>query len=113
MQTTYRALDSIQLLLTAISATEQADEVERHKMELLRTSFDEQARNVTRRNASQLVDGQPVRGLLPWREVMTPHQMSLLEPIRSPNLPQTYLRSIVGLHLVNMVIHTPSFNVPT
>ena len=73
MQTTYRALDSIQLLLTAISATEQADEVERHKMELLRTSFDEQARNVTRRNASQLVDGQPVRGLLPWREVMTPH----------------------------------------
>ncbi len=73
MQTTYRALDSIQLLLTAVSATEQADEVERHKMDLLRTSFDEQARNVTRRNSNQLVEGQPVRGLLPWREVMTPH----------------------------------------
>ena len=73
MQATYRVLDSIQLLLTAVSATEQADEVERHKMELLRTSFDEQARNITRRNGSQMVEGQPVRGLLPWREVITPH----------------------------------------
>src|SRR5450755_296914 len=72
-QAAYRILDSIQLLLAAISATEQADEVERQKMELLRLSFDEQARNITRRNTGALVGGQLPRGLLPWREVITPH----------------------------------------
>jgi hypothetical protein len=72
-QAAYRLLDSIQLLLAAISATEQADEVERQKMELLRISFDEQARNVTRRKTGPLMGGQTPQGLLPWREVITPH----------------------------------------
>src|SRR5579872_5406080 len=43
---TYRALDSIYRLLSAISA-EQATEVERSKQELLRIRFDEQARTET------------------------------------------------------------------
>jgi predicted AAA+ superfamily ATPase len=72
-QAAYRILDSIQLLLVAVSATEQADEVERQKMELLRISFDEQARNITRRTTGSLVEGQTPKGLLPWREVITPH----------------------------------------
>src|SRR5207249_3280500 len=38
----YRALDSVQRLLTAISAAPQAHEIERQKRELLRISFDEQ-----------------------------------------------------------------------
>ncbi|GAC1377123.1 MAG: Swt1 family HEPN domain-containing protein [Ktedonobacteraceae bacterium] len=72
-QLAYRVLDSIQLLLVATSATTQADEVERQKMDLLRISFDEQARNITRRNTGPLLEGSTPKGLLPWREVITPH----------------------------------------
>ena len=68
----YRALDSIHRLLTAISA-EQAAEVERSKQELLRVRFDEQARNETRKIALAPTEGQPAAGLKPWREVITPH----------------------------------------
>jgi predicted AAA+ superfamily ATPase len=68
----YRALDSIHRLLSAISA-EQAAEVERSKQELLRVRFDEQARTETRKLAVAPTEGQPERGLKPWREVITPH----------------------------------------
>src|SRR5262249_4169994 len=47
----YRALDSVQRLLTAVSASQQASEVERQKQELLRLRFDEQVRNETRKAA--------------------------------------------------------------
>jgi len=70
--TTYRALDSIHRLLSAISA-EQATEVERSKQDLLRVRFDEQARTETRKLAVTPTEGQPERGLKPWREVITPH----------------------------------------
>jgi predicted AAA+ superfamily ATPase len=69
---TYRALDSIYRLLSAVSA-EQAAEVERSKQELLRVRFDEQARSETRKLAVAPTEGQPERGLKPWREVLTPH----------------------------------------
>ncbi len=68
----YRALDSIHRLLSAISA-EQAAEIERSKQELLRVRFDEQARTETRKLAVAPTEGQPERGLKPWREVITPH----------------------------------------
>src|SRR5437588_6993065 len=44
MDDAYRALDSIQRLLTAVSAAVPAGEVERQKHELLRQRFEEQAR---------------------------------------------------------------------
>ncbi len=69
---TYRALDSIHRLLSAISA-EEAQEVERSKHELLRLRFEDQARKETRRAATTPLEGQPVAGLKPWREVVTPH----------------------------------------
>ena len=46
----YRALDSIQRLLTSISA-EEANEIERQKQEVLRIRFEEQARKETRKAA--------------------------------------------------------------
>ena len=52
----YRALDSIQRLLSAISA-EQAQEVDRMKHELLRVRFDEQARNEVRKVAVAPTEG--------------------------------------------------------
>jgi len=68
----YRALDSVTRLLTAISAPE-ADQVEKQKQELLRIRFEEQARNVTRRITAAPTEGQPMSGLKPWREIVTPH----------------------------------------
>src|SRR5712692_8544399 len=47
----YRALDSIQRLLTSVSAADQATEVERQKQELLRIRFEDQARKEVRKAA--------------------------------------------------------------
>ncbi|MFL5656143.1 MAG: Swt1 family HEPN domain-containing protein [Ktedonobacteraceae bacterium] len=69
----YRTLDSVQRLLSAISAAAQASEVERQKQELLRLRFDEQARNETRKVAVAPIEGKPSMGLRPWREIVTPH----------------------------------------
>src|SRR5882724_8144311 len=69
----YRSLDSMHRLLTAVSATKEADELERQKTELLRLKFDEQARHEKRKAASTAIESQVVAGLKPWREVVTPH----------------------------------------
>src|SRR5215207_7917689 len=61
---TYRALDSMKLLLDAVSAPEQVREVERHAHDVLRTKFTEQARTEGRRVGA--VEGQPLAGLSPW-----------------------------------------------
>lgn len=68
---TYRALDSISRLLTAISAP-QADAVDKQKQELLRIRFEEQARRENRKAATAL-EINPMGGLKPWREIVTPH----------------------------------------
>ena len=68
----YRALDSIQRLLTAISAVEQVDEVENQRKELLRLRYEEQSRQKTRRISGPLFAGSSVSGLPPWREIITP-----------------------------------------
>ena len=68
----YRALDTAGRLLAAVSA-EQAADVERLKMELLRVRFDEQARGERRKQATLAIGGAAA-ALKPWREVVTPHQ---------------------------------------
>ncbi|MDR6226166.1 Swt1 family HEPN domain-containing protein [Desmospora profundinema] len=68
----YRALDSMERLLTAISAKE-AREVGEMKQELLRNSFAEKARWEKRKASSTPIQGQPSTGLKPWREIVTPH----------------------------------------
>jgi predicted AAA+ superfamily ATPase len=68
-----RALDSIQRLLTAVSAS-QADEVGRMKMELRRVIFDEQARRERRKSAGTAIESQVTGNLKPWREVVNPHR---------------------------------------
>jgi predicted AAA+ superfamily ATPase len=69
---TYRALDSVERLLTAVAAPQAAD-VDRMKQEVLRVRFAEQARTETRRAVVAPIEGQPQSGLKPWREVITPH----------------------------------------
>lgn len=68
----YRALDSMQRLLIAISSAPQAHEIDRQKQELLRIRFDEQLRNETRKIAVSPIEGRPLVGLRPWREIITP-----------------------------------------
>jgi predicted AAA+ superfamily ATPase len=68
----YRAMDNAGLLLAAISAP-QSEEIEKSKMELLRTRFEDQRRSEVRRAAVTAVEGRPAAGLRPWREIITPH----------------------------------------
>jgi predicted AAA+ superfamily ATPase len=69
----YRALDSVQRLLTSVSAGQLASDVERQRQELLRVRFEEQARSETRKVAVAPIEGKPVAGLRPWRDIVTPH----------------------------------------
>ncbi|MCL6431552.1 MAG: DUF499 domain-containing protein [Anaerolineae bacterium] len=68
----YRALDSAERLLSAISAP-QATELESMKMDLLRLRYEEQVRNERRRSAGAAIQSQGTNGLKPWREVVAPH----------------------------------------
>src|SRR6202043_3545940 len=69
----YRALDSAGRLLTAISA-QQADNIEKMKMELLRLRFDEQGRAEQRKSAGTAIESAAASNLKSWREVVTPHK---------------------------------------
>jgi len=69
----YRAMDTIGRLLSAISAP-QAKEVDKQKMAVLRVRFDEQRRGEMRKHAVAPTEGKPQSGLKPWREVVTPHE---------------------------------------
>jgi predicted AAA+ superfamily ATPase len=68
----YRALDSMERLLTAVSA-EQASEIGQMRMDLLRVQFDEQRRGEMRKASFTPTESKPQGGLKPWREVVTPH----------------------------------------
>ena len=68
----YRALDSAERLLAAVSAPSEA--LERLKMELLRVRFDEQARSERRRQAGTAIESVAAATLKPWREIVTPHK---------------------------------------
>ena len=69
---TERALDTMARLLTAVSATAQAEEVTQMRQALLRQVYQEQVRNDRRRAASTGIEIGTT--LKPWREVVTPHE---------------------------------------
>jgi predicted AAA+ superfamily ATPase len=68
----YRALDSMERMLAAVSA-EQADEIGQMRMDLLRLQFDEQRRSEMRKTSFVPTEGKPQGGLKSWRQVVTPH----------------------------------------
>lgn len=70
-----RALDTFHRVLLAVSAGNPAVEIDRMRVSLLRSTFEEQARSTRRKAASQPPadrDGTP-GGLPPWRLVAAPH----------------------------------------
>ena len=68
----YRALDTMQRLMQAISAVEPAEELGNLRADLQRQVFTEEARNKTRYQQMNL-EGTLPAGLKPWREVIAPH----------------------------------------
>ncbi len=70
-----RALDSMRRLMEAISAGDTADQLGKMRDTILRTKFTELQRNEERRKTQRLdISVDTVAGILPWREVVEPHQ---------------------------------------
>jgi predicted AAA+ superfamily ATPase len=74
---TYRVLDTIELMLTAMGAVDQAETVRKSKVEHQRTVFADEVRKAAKTSTAQLVEGMGVKA---WRDVIAPH-----EDVRSGN----------------------------
>lgn len=68
-----RALDSMSRLLTAVGASQAAD-VSRMRTDLRRLVIDEQVRGEKRKGAGTPAESFAIGGVIPWREVVTPHK---------------------------------------
>ncbi len=70
-----RALDSMRRLMEAIGAGVPAEQLGKMRDTILRTKFTELQRNEERRKTQRSeISVETVGGLLPWREVVEPHQ---------------------------------------
>lgn len=70
-----RALDSMRRLMSSISAGETAEKLGVMRDTILRIKFTELQRNEERRKTQRTdISVETVSGLLPWREVVEPHQ---------------------------------------
>ena len=68
-RSTYRALDTMELLLTAVGATDEAEQIRKLARDTRQAEF-----NAETRQAIQSVGGIAGSGLRPWREVIVPHK---------------------------------------
>ena len=66
-----RALDTIELLLSAVGAPDSASDVNKLKTDLQRQVYEDSARHKAKTAVSSSAPGQ---GLKPWREVISPHE---------------------------------------
>ncbi|MEZ0000742.1 DUF499 domain-containing protein [Sinorhizobium fredii] len=70
-----RALDTMRRLLEAVSAGEIAEKIIASRDTILRTKYAELQRNEERRKTQRSeISVETVAGLMPWREVVEPHQ---------------------------------------
>ncbi|MGK7752161.1 MULTISPECIES: DUF499 domain-containing protein [unclassified Roseovarius] len=69
-----RALDSMRRLCEAISAGETASQLGKMRDTILRTKYRELARSEERKGQTSTISTETVSGLLPWRDVVEPHQ---------------------------------------
>ena len=70
-----RALDTMRRLLESVSAKEVAEKISASRDTILRTKYAELARNEERRKSQRSdISVDTVAGLMPWREVVEPHQ---------------------------------------
>ena len=70
-----RALDTMRRLLEAVSARDAAEKIGAARDTILRTKYAELVRNEERRKTQRSdIPVDTVAGLMPWREVVEPHQ---------------------------------------
>ncbi|MGM4883090.1 DUF499 domain-containing protein [Rhizobium sp. 62_C5_N11_2] len=70
-----RALDTMRRLLEAVGAGEVAEKISASRDTILRTKYAELQRNEERRKTQRTeISVETVAGLMPWREVVEPHQ---------------------------------------
>ena len=69
---TSRALDTIERLLTAVGAVEQAELVGAIRLDHQRDAFEQQTRKTVRAAIGSV--STPGTGLKPWRDIITPHR---------------------------------------
>ena len=70
-----RALDTMRRLLESVSAREVAEKISTSRDTILRTKYAELARNEERKKTQRsTISVETVGGLLPWRDVVEPHQ---------------------------------------
>lgn len=70
-----RALDTMRRLLESVSAGEVAEKISASRDTILRTKYAELQRNEERRKTQRSeISVETVAGLMPWREVVEPHQ---------------------------------------
>jgi predicted AAA+ superfamily ATPase len=67
---TYRALDTMERLLTAVGAPEHAEQVRKLRLDHQRAQYEAETRRASRASMPNV----PGTGLKPWREVITPHE---------------------------------------
>lgn len=70
---TIRALDSMERLLEAFGVTSEQEAIKKLRRDLLRRTFEEEARSEYRKQAEKPTKGDPQAGLTPWRDIITPH----------------------------------------
>jgi len=68
-----RGLDSMGRLLKAVSANEQAKEIDKIRLELQRLVFSEQTRQATRQSTTT-IETKTKEGLKSWRDLVIPHR---------------------------------------
>lgn len=69
---TYRALDTMERLLTAVGAMDRADEVRKLRQDHQRAIYDSETKKAT--SAVTSMPRIDSNGLKPWREIITPHR---------------------------------------
>ncbi len=67
-----RVLDNIERLLAAIASPESV-EADRQREDLRRYAYEEASRKTARRMETQPLDVHATAGLVPWRDLITPH----------------------------------------
>lgn len=70
---TLRALDTMERVLDAAGAADSRKAIKQLRTDLQRQQFEEEARSERRKTAAKPTEGQPTAGLVPWRDVITPH----------------------------------------
>ncbi|MYG93975.1 MAG: ATP-binding protein [Acidimicrobiia bacterium] len=70
---TVRALDSMERLLETFGNLDERQQIRSLRRDLMRQMVEEESRSERRKTAAKPTEGEPTKGLTPWRDIITPH----------------------------------------